>query len=406
MTTLAKSTSVPGTFAGESFLAALTVLVLIAGLWVLISRHKNAPHGGLVTGADNRRSTSKTIAVAWTVVTAWMVLTEAYVAIGGAATFHDLLQGASDLYFVLLGGPYAAAAFAKAATQSKVSAGTLSKPVGRSGPKALDVIADDNGNVDLYDFQYTLFNALALLIVVFTFVAHPGHGLPDIPQFLAVLTGGSALTYTVNKSIAADGPQITSVHPPKARIGDKITITGVQLLSGVSGTPLPKVTIGGVDATGVAVSPNSSSALVATVVGATDGEPLRGPSDVTVTPATGAPIVSREGVDIVADELEILDVVGQPFGAQSTVTVHGRFLLTPGTAAGSSTGAADVGGLKAALTVGQQNWPISFLGRYSDTSVELHVGDAPTRIAREGKATLTLARDPQSQPKTLAYKID
>lgn len=300
MVTSAATVSLPGSFAPESFLAALTVLVVFGALWWLIGKQSAGQHGGLVTGADNRRSTSKTIAVAWTIVTAWMVVTEAYVAIGGAASFSDLLNGASDLYFVLLGGPYAAAALAKATTQSKVSAGTLSKPPSAKGPNAIDVIADDNGNVDLYDFQYTLFNALALLIVIFTFVAHPGHGLPDIPQFLAILTGGSALTYTVNKSIASDSPKIIAVHPEKAHVGDVVTIIGVGLLSGVANTPLPKVTIGGVEATDVKVSPHRADALIATIVGATTGEQLRGKQDVTVIPVTGSPIVGRGAVEIIA----------------------------------------------------------------------------------------------------------
>ncbi len=405
MTTSTPALSLPGSFGAESFLAALTVLAVVTGLWWLISKQKTAPHGGLVTGADNRRSTSKTIAIAWTIVTAWMVVAEAYVAIGGAASFHDLLDGASDLYFVLLGGPYAAAAFAKAATQSKVSTGVLSKPPSRVGPKAFDVIADDNGNVDLYDFQYTLFNALALLIVVFTFAAHPGHGLPEIPQFLAILTGGSALTYTVNKSIASDGPQITAVHPPKARIGDIVTIRGIQLLSGVSGTPLPKVTIGGVDATGVAVSPNSSNALVATVVAAAQGEPLRGSSDVTVTPATGAPIVLRGGIDIVDDVLTLDSVKPQPAHPHAKITVDGSLLLAPGTATGNAAGVASIGGLSASVTVGPLNWPTTFDGEYSDSAITLQLGDAPTGIDATGNATLTVTRDAQSQATTLGYQL-
>ena len=212
-------------------------MVVIA---LLRRRVKRTAPGGLITGADNRISTSKTIAVAWTLVVAWMVVAEASVAafpVHPPDTFSGLLASASDLYFVFLGSPFAAAVFAKVSTRSKIARGTLTKTPGT--PSASDLISDDNGNVDLYDFQYVLFNILALLIVSISFAVHPDKGLPDIPAFLAILTGGSALTYMVNKATAVGVPQITSVMPPIARIGDIITITGVQLFSTTAGGSFP-----------------------------------------------------------------------------------------------------------------------------------------------------------------------
>lgn len=203
-------------------------------------RSSTAAHGGLITGADNRYSTGKVVAVAWTVLVAWMVVTEAYIAAALSKPFSDQLDGPSDLCFVFLGGPYAAAAIALASTQTKILQGTLTKTAADS-PAPLDVIADDNGNIDVYDFQYTLFNLVALAIVAFSFIGHPSESLPKIPQFLAILTGGAALTYTVNKTISTDGPQITSVMPARARIGDIITITGVRLAPVAAGSAMPTV---------------------------------------------------------------------------------------------------------------------------------------------------------------------
>jgi hypothetical protein len=193
-----------------AFAAVLTVgaAVVVALLW---TRGRRTANGGLITGADNRYSTSKTIAVAWTVIVAWMVVAEAFVAAfpqNPPNTFSGLLASASDLYFIFLGGPFAAAAFAKVSVQSKIVQGKLTKIPGT--PSASDLISDDNGNPDMYDFQYVLFNIVALIIIGITFWVHPDKGLPDIPSFLAVLTGGSALTYTVNKAIAADVPQSQS----------------------------------------------------------------------------------------------------------------------------------------------------------------------------------------------------
>lgn len=383
-------------------------LVVAAVVWL---RNKNAAYGGLFVGADNRISTSKTTAVAWTVVVAWMVVSEAFVAALPAHppdTFSGLLHSASDLYFVFLGGPFAAAAFAKASVQSKIAQGKLTKTPGT--PSASDLISNDNGNTDLYDFQYVLFNILALLIVVISFGAHPQNGLPDIPSFLAILTGGSALTYTVNKAIAADVPQITSVTPANARIGDIITITGVQLFSTTAGGALPTVTIGGISATGVAIPTGSTDTLTATVAAAPSGTtPLSGTVDVVVSPPLASPITSRNAITIVADQPTITDVKKQPVKAGDLITVSGTLLLAPGTA--PRTAAANtptIGGVTPTLTVSGQAWPVSVEGPYRDTQLTLRVGTQPTGLGTAGttgNATLTLTRGALQPSATVQYEV-
>jgi hypothetical protein len=382
-------------------------LVVAALVWL---RNKQAAYGGLFVGADNRISTSKTTAVAWTVVVAWMVVSEAFVAALPAHppdTFSGLLHSASDLYFVFLGGPFAAAAFAKASVQSKIAQGKLTKTPGT--PSASDLISNDNGNTDLYDFQYVLFNILALLIVVFSFGAHPQNGLPDIPSFLAILTGGSALTYTVNKAIAADVPQITSVTPANARIGDIITITGVQLFSTTAGAALPTVTIGGISATGVAIPTGATDTLTATVAAAPAGTPLTGTVDVVVSPPLASPITSRNAITIVADQPTITTVKTQPVKAGDLITVTGTLLLTPGTTSGTAAAnTPTIGGVTPTLTVSGQAWPVSVEGPYSDTQLTLRVGAQPAglgSIGTTGDATLTLTRGALQSSTTVQYKV-
>jgi hypothetical protein len=398
-------------YGGELILAAVLVALALAVTALVWLRSRQTAHGGLIVGADNRISTSKTVAVAWTVVVAWMVVSEAFVAAlpqHPPNTFSGLLRSASDLYFVFLGGPFAAAAFAKASIQAKIAQGTLTKTPGT--PSVSDLISDDNRNTDLYDFQYVLFNILALLIVAISFGAQPEHGLPAVPAFLAILTGGSALTYTVNKATAADVPQITSVTPQDARIGDIITIAGVQLFSATAGGALPAVTIGGISATGVAIPTGATDALTATVADAPLGTmPLTGTVDVVVSPPLASPITARKALTIVGDSLGITTVRQQPAKAGDPITVTGTLLLAPGTVPGTAaTSTSSVGGLTPTLTVSGQNWPVSVEGPYSDTQLTLRVGTQPTglgAVATVGKATLTLTRGALQRSTPIEYEV-
>ena len=391
----------------ELFFAAVLAVVAAVAVALLWGHSRRTAHGGLITGADNRYSTSKSIAVAWTVVVAWMVVSEAFIAVfpqHPPNNFSGLLATASDLYFVFLGGPFAAAAFAKASVQSKIAQGTLTKTPGT--PSGSDLISDDNGNPDLYDFQYVLFNILALLIVIISFCGQADKGLPDVPAFLAILTGGSALTYTVNKAIAADVPQITSVTPPNARIGDVITITGVQLFSTTAGGALPAVTIGGISATGVTVPAGATDTLTATVADAPAGTtPLAGSQDVVVSPPLASPVISRKAITIVGDKATITAVKPQPIKANAQITVTGTLLLTPGTEYGDAApNTLSVGGITPTLTVSNTPWDVTIEGTYSDSHLTLRIGAQPGGLGNpgtKGDATLTLIRGAQRPNKTV-----
>jgi hypothetical protein len=195
-------------------MAMVLLIVVVVAIYLGRKQNGDVQKGGLFTGKDRRRSTSKTISVVWTLFLAWMLLVIGVVAWQSHTDLSTILGNAPTLYLVLIGGPYAAAVLAKVSTTSGVNADRIVKTQADT-TSARDVIADDQGNVDLYDFQYTLFNLIALLMVLFQFWGDPGHGLPPVPEFLAILCGGSALTYTVNKvAVQASPGQASPVQTP------------------------------------------------------------------------------------------------------------------------------------------------------------------------------------------------
>ena len=132
----------------------------------------------LVLGQDKRLSTSKLQALLWTyallgvllaiVIANWMGQ--------GAGYQHLVGQGLPEEYLLLLGGPFAAAIASKALVAGKVEDGTLTKTEGTgSGVKARagEAFGDDQGNTDLVDTQYLLFNLPALTYVIGGFINQP-----------------------------------------------------------------------------------------------------------------------------------------------------------------------------------------------------------------------------------------
>jgi hypothetical protein len=236
---------------GSEWLALLTIVVLVAVIFIarymwlvqiatsrllktpppgVAKPPKRAQSANVLVGADNRISTSKTIAFAWTLVVAFMVITVGYVATGEKLPGQFLtntLGSADKLYLVLLGGPYAAAVLAKVAVANQTNSGTLQKTVGTPSP--LDIVANDSGATDLYDTQYTFFNLIVIIIVLALFLPSPAAGLPAIPDFLAMLTGGAALTYTLNKAAGGNPAVLKDVIPASARVGSVVSIYGQNL---------------------------------------------------------------------------------------------------------------------------------------------------------------------------------
>jgi hypothetical protein len=81
--------------------------------------------------------------------------------------------------------------------------------------------------------------ALTYVIVALISTNH----LPEIPAILFALTGSPAATYVLNKAVSNSAPAVTSVIPSTVRPGQRIVITGTNLMP--SGTKrAPTVTIG------------------------------------------------------------------------------------------------------------------------------------------------------------------
>ena len=60
-------------------------------------------------------------------------------------------------------------------------------------------MTNDEGSVDLGDFQYAAFTLLTLTFFAWAFIASPSEGLPAIPGTLLVLTGVSQAAYLGKK---------------------------------------------------------------------------------------------------------------------------------------------------------------------------------------------------------------
>lgn len=213
--------------------------------------------GGLLIGADGRVSTSKFTAALWTVVVLFVVLGIALIFGAQPTEFATVMAKFDPLYFVELGGPFAAAILAKSIVGTASDAGTLNKSIGTASPG--DIFTDDAGNTDLVDTQYVIFNLLVVGIVLVQFCQDPGNGAPPINAFLAILTGGSATTYVANKAVVTgkNPPTIDRVVPPAAPVGATVQILGSNLLA-QGDTGSPAVFFNGFAASGVSSSTASS----------------------------------------------------------------------------------------------------------------------------------------------------
>src|SRR4051812_6064377 len=104
-------------------LAGGTLLLLLgAGRGKALSYSKRLQ--ALVIGADNRWSTSKVTALAWTYALLYAAIA---LLIDGLAD-QFLTQALDGTYVALLGFPYGAAILAKAITVDKIASGEIAKP--------------------------------------------------------------------------------------------------------------------------------------------------------------------------------------------------------------------------------------------------------------------------------------
>jgi IPT/TIG domain len=230
-----------------------------------------------------------------------------------------------DDYLILLGGPFAALALARATVTTKTDAGTLQKTVATDGtPSLRQALTGDDGNTDLVDTQYLLFNlvALAYVIIGFIYTSRGDHpGLPDIPGLLLSLTSVSAATYVLNKTIQNNAPVITSVTPLSARPGDRITIAGSNFIPDGT-TVAPTVTIGGRQALVEAAATNTT---VTAYVPLGLVPPV---ADLVMTTAAHISTAATP-LSILADKPQIIGVSPPRPPAGATVTITGSGFTSP-----------------------------------------------------------------------------
>ena len=338
LSALNASTAVRGHWGGQEWLGLAFVAVLAAVAYSLrrltATEGKGQKSGGLIMGWDKRLSTSKAVSAAWTLVVAYMLLVIMLISLDhtdAGSFFSSTLGKASELYLAVLGPTYLAAVLAKVNTAKQVAQGNLQKSDGSGTVNPLDLISDDSGNTDIYDTQYVLLNLVAIVAVLAIFIRQPAVGFPPFPGFLAAITGGSALVYTANKVTAANPPQLTTVSPSPARVGDKVTATGQNFLP--PGVPQGQVVVTVGSASDQAtVEPTADDPTRVTFAVPAPPSGLRwpaAPQDVTVATST-AKFSGTPGSLLITPDVPVLQSLGAASVQQgSTITLTGYWFLSP-----------------------------------------------------------------------------
>ena len=210
----------------------------------------------MVVGKDHRVSTSKSVVFAWTLAVAFGLLSLLVALwLGDDEPWDEQVdRGMQEEYLLLLGGPFAAAILAKYAAVAQNETKT-DAPVGRA--KGSQLVNDDEGETDLGDFQYVLFNVIGLCFFLGSFIGDLAGGFPELPAILTGLVLTSTGGYAAKKLIAQAAPTLTSVLPAAAAPGSEIQVFGTSLLvpgsaSGTGSSLQARVFIGAHEATVVA----------------------------------------------------------------------------------------------------------------------------------------------------------
>lgn len=289
--------------------AVLTLLYVLLILWM--AGRSATTSGGLaylVQGADRRASTSKFQYLLWTFGVAFaLAYISARAGLSAADNFNCTGTAHAncvppdnwDAYLILLGVPAATAVIAKGVTAYKVENGVVQKTSAESA-KVADIATNDNGQADLADVQYLIFNVIAFGYVAVGF-AHRGV-LVEVPSILLGLTSAAAATYVLNKSLQTDKPSISSVSPSVVAVGTPITIYGRNLFPPGTSNAV-RVTIGGVGTEGSRASTDSDNVRLIGPAGMTNADP-------SVVVTTGAN-VTTDKYSITVAGLALIGVVGR-----------------------------------------------------------------------------------------------
>jgi len=237
----------------------------------------------LLVGQDNRFSVSKTAAVVWTYLLASTLLGIVIAKWIGHPQPFDKISGSGleGQYALLFGGPIGAAILAKGIVASQTTTGGADKPPASEGPSLSQLINNDAGNTDLGNLQYVLFNLVAIVYFVGTFVQSPQDGLPHMPDVLLALTSVSAVAYVGKKALPVT-PSAT-LAPTSGAAGSVVKITGTGLRAGISATAPVTVLFG---ATPVVPSKVEGNGTDTVTVAVPPGLPANTPVDVVVVTPT------------------------------------------------------------------------------------------------------------------------
>lgn len=243
-------------------IAALVTFALMMLLAVMVRVRD------LLMGADNRISTSRVNVALWTVAIAFGITTLAALSFG-AHKYHivnpcglktsgtprppvsskvngicvnghaiapnklgldqTFKNGLAPNYLVLLGAPFVTLAGSAFIVNRQVSNGDRQK-VQSVGPSSyIDALSNDDGSADLVDSQYLIFTGVLFFYFLTNFLPNPSM-LPDLPWGLVGLTGVSAGTYLLNKSVTVNGLSIQGLASPSVKQGGSARVLGRNFL--------------------------------------------------------------------------------------------------------------------------------------------------------------------------------
>ncbi len=306
-------------------------------------------HGGLVSyviGKDKRISTSLTQVALWTVALAGaflyfisLDLLSDQTAHGFGVTVGKAWSKLPEEYFILLGGPFAAAVIARMSIGTKVEQGRLQKvEANQTGLK--DIVSNDDGRGSLVDAQFFVFNLVALVWFAAELI-QTSTKIPSIPPLLVGLTGISALGYTAAKAAESNQPVISSITRRLGtalggiRAGELVEVRGANFIPPGASTEefLPQLVVrfGAVDVLPEietdrqrrVISPTATS-IVARVPETVQA----GSVDISVVTAAGAESNPR-AISIIPDKAVITGVEPTTPAAGEPLMLRGRGFRSP-----------------------------------------------------------------------------
>jgi hypothetical protein len=285
---------VGGTEAAEAVRYGILIGFVAEGVLIALLSWMGAPLAKLLIGQDNRVSTSKTIAVAWTLVVAALLTAMVYANLLNHAQALNATNssGVVGQYALLFGGPLGAAILAKGIVTGQVNKDPSLKPPAATGPSPADLVNNDSNNVDLGDFQYVLFNLVALFFVMATILHDPAKGLPHVPDVLLGLTSVSAAGYVGKKALPATDLATASIDPAHAHAGDPVTIKVTGLTPPAQPDARFWVRFGPTDPGQIIKQPVVAGSATLTLNAPALPAPPQHPVDVSLVTATGVVVAA------------------------------------------------------------------------------------------------------------------